>query len=198
MVRSIFTICLFFVMVGCASKQSFELAQYDRYQNPQYPSVSFTLNDGYVASDSGCNQHGCYSYRDNNDFFLISALRNTGLFERVDINNAYSEYTFDIKFYDTFKGSDGAEFSKVMLGAATLFLVPTVSDKKVHFSVSLRHKNEIIKKYLYEDEYTETSSLFIDPQSGSKNAVEYFVSLLMRDLQKDEIFTRGLPNKASP
>lgn len=196
MIRSIFTLCLLFLLGGCASKQSFELASYDRYESPPYPPVSFTLNDGYVASDSGCNQYSCYSYRDNSDFFLLSAFRGTGLFERVDKNNIYSEYTFDVKFYDTSKGSDGVEFSKVMLGAATLFLVPTVSDKTVHFSVSIRHKNNILHEYLYKDDYTKTSSLFIDPQSSSKNAVDYFVSLLMKDLQKDNVFVKNMPAKA--
>jgi hypothetical protein len=181
--------------VGCASKQTFELAEYNRDHEKIYPPISFTLNDGYVHTDHSCSQYACYTYRDNSDQFLIKELRKTSLFERVDINNAYSEYAFDVKFYDTYKGSEASELSKLMLGAATLFLVPTVSGKKAVFSVSVRHKNKILKEYLYDLEYTEKKSIFVDPESGTKNSIAYFVSRLMSDLEKDKILLRTKPRK---
>ena len=181
-------VILSLILSACASKQHFDLAEYERFDSPPYPAISFTINDGYVASDSGCGPNGCYSYRDNSDFAIMSALKESNLFQRVDINNAYSEHVLDIKFYDSHVGSDALEYSKILLGAATLFLVPTTSKKETHFSVSIRNKNTIIRTYSYQAEYTKTSSIFIDPQSAGKNAIDYFVSLMLSDIEKDGVF----------
>lgn len=176
------------LMVACAAKPPFELAPYDKAIDYKYPPISITLNDGYVNTGTGCTQYGCYTYRDNSDFFVANGLRKTTLFDRVDINNAYAEYTFNIQYYDSYTGSEAAEFSKLMLGAATLFVVPTVSDRAVNFAVSVRYKNDIIKEYKYEAKYTKTNSLFIQPGSESLHLIDYFVSLLMQDIQADQLF----------
>ena len=110
------------------------------------------------------------------------------MFERVDMNNAYSEYRLDIKFNEDLQGSKAAEFSKAMLGAATLLLVPTVSDMEASFSVSVFHKNQVVKRYAYKTQYSRTASLFLDAQDARKKSIKYLVDLLMKDIQQDAIF----------
>lgn len=174
---------------GCASKQVFDVVEYEKSSKPKYPAISFVLNDGYVYRDTSCSQYGCYTYRDNTDKFLEKELKNTQLFEGVEKNSPYTEYSLDIKFYEKYKGSsDTPEFSKMLLSAATLFLVPTSSDKNAEFKVLVRKKNKVIQEYLYKANYEETRSLFVDNESMDKQLMAYFVSLLMSDLDKDDLF----------
>ncbi len=182
-------IILLLSILGCAAQQPFELSEYDKSQSRIYPAISILLNDGKINSESNCTNSTCYYYRNNDDKFVLTALRGSTLFERVDINNPYSEVSFDITFSDNFAGSEKAEYAKLLLYAGTLGVVPTTSAKSSSFEVTIIKKDKVIKKYQYEASYTETNSILIDPQSGSENVVRYFTSLLLSDIEKDRLFT---------
>lgn len=162
-------IVMVLLVSGCASNTSFPNVTYGRDIEKKYPPVSVVLNDGYVVSSSLCTQYGCETFIDQSGLILLAALRNTSMFEQVDMNNAYSEYRLDIKFNENLQGSKAAEFSKAMLGAATLLLVPKVSDMETSFSVSVFHKNQVVKEYAYKTQYSRTASLFSDAQDARKN-----------------------------
>jgi len=126
------------------------------------------VNDSYVGLYlRNCNSTCSFS-RDNIDYNILFALREPGIFKRVDINNAYSEYVFDIKFYKPDK------------------------DKTTHFDVAIRYKNDIVKQYQYRAEVRR--NLFGDTNIINKNAIEYFVSLFLFDIQHDGTFTNSAIN----
>lgn len=203
MTRTILTTFLFLLIFvsGCASKQSLELAHYETANASQYPAISFILNNGYLAHGVPCYhstaQHPCYPYIDNKPQILRSILEDTEMFEGVGINDTSSEFVFDIKFREQIEGKESFNFSRLMLGALSALLIPTVNDKKSSFSVAIKYKNKVIKDYVYQGEYTQTLSLFINPDSYKKNVMEYFVSLLIRDIQDDDVFSNVVAGKSN-
>jgi len=184
---------LFFItclMAGCSAKQHFELATYSKSQSRIYPPVSVVLNNGEEnQAKTTCTGTGCYFYRNNDDRFVLTALRGSTLFERVDLNNPYAETKLEIKFTDFHAGNDSAEYAKLLVYAGTLGAIPTTTKKESNFDVVIKNGNSVLKTYSYKANYTETNSLFIDPESGSENVVNYFVSLLLKDIESDQLFS---------
>lgn len=188
--------CCILINIGCAAKQTLPIAKFDKSRAGAYPPISIVVNDGYVNSSTNCvTGGGCYYYRNNDDKFILSALRSSTLFQRVDINNPYSELVFQIKFADFHEGSDSVEFAKLMVYAGTLGVIPTSTKQVSTFEVAIRYRNTILKTYTYEAAYTQTSSILIDPQSYSENAVNYFVSQLLKDLESDRLL---IPEQPEP
>ena len=181
-------IFLFVLLTGCAAQNTFNMKQYQSSGKAAYPPISIMVNDGYVYTDSGCNQYSCYNYADNTHLFILNSLRQSNLFERIDLNNAYSEYRLEIGFTQKSNGSEAGDFTKIMLGALTLFMIPMSYEYTYKAGFTLIHKDKVIAKYEYDRVSNEIKSIFIEPQSAKNNAVKSIVNNFLYDLENDNRF----------
>ncbi len=177
---------LFIAISGCAAPNKFQM--YSTESTVAYPPISIIVNDGNVYTSTTCGQYGCNSYVDQTHLYALNSLRDTNRFGRVDINNAYSEYKIIMRLDRTSNDSEAIAFSKLMLGAVTLFLVPVSYNIIYESEFTVMHKDQIIGSYAYTRESDELAFLFIEPQSEKKNAINSIISNLMYDLERDDVF----------
>ena len=178
------------MLSGCAATNTFQM--YENIGRENYPAVSLIVNDGYVYSETTCHQYGCTTYVDKTSMFALETFRNSNSFKRVDINNAHAEYKILMSFSKGHVGSEGWAFTKMMLGAVTLFLIPMPYEYTYKTEFTILHLDKVIGKYEYDRESEEISFLFKDPQSSKQNALESMISNLMYDMKENQTFKSGI------
>jgi len=180
---------------GCAAKNTFQM--YEAVNNETYPAVSLIVNDGYVYSDTTCHQYSCFTYTDNSHLFALEELRGSGIFERVDINNAYAEYKIVMSFSRQNSDSEIVDFVKLMLMAGSLALIPIPHEYTYTSEFTVMHLDKVIGKYSYDRVSEEISFLFKEPQSNKQNAIKSIISNLMQDLKKDHVFNGSVQSSST-
>ncbi|NQD92439.1 hypothetical protein HP532_07220 [Pseudomonas sp. CrR25] len=185
MLRIVLLAALASFMVGCAAPNKFSSHPYA--SGTEYPYVSVMVNDGYVYQDTSCGQYGCSTYTDQTHLFVLNALRASDKFERVDINNGLARHKVLVSFDRQAKGSEAANFGKMMLGALTLFLLPMPYEYNYEAKFSVMDGSEILKSYEYRRDSDELSFLFIEVQSAKNHAVKSMVDNFLQDLDKDGV-----------
>ncbi|WP_028629857.1 hypothetical protein [Metapseudomonas resinovorans] len=171
------------LLAGCAAPNKFQ--SYDYKDGQEYPYVSVVVNDGYVYQDTSCGQYGCSTYTDESHLYVLNRLRESGKFERVDINNGLAQHKLVVSFERESLGNAGVDFGKLMLGAATLFLLPMPYDYRYQAKFSLMDGNDLVKEYTYRRDSNELAFLFIQVQSAKHNAIKSIVDNFLHDLEKD-------------
>ncbi|MFI8384439.1 hypothetical protein [Pseudomonas sp. NPDC079086] len=181
---------LVLLMAGCAAPNKFSTHAYA--SGAEYPYISVMVNDGYVHQSTSCGQYGCSTYTDQTHLFVLSALRASGKFQRVDINNGLARHKVMVAFDRQEKGSGAANFGKMMLGALTIFLLPMPYEYRYEASFSVMEGDDILKNYEYHRDSDELTFLFIDVQSAKNNAVKSMVDNFLQDLENDGVLRTKL------
>ncbi len=183
MFTAIFTINL----VGCATPQTHKIYEQD-YQKPTFSGVSVSINDGYVNSDSGTTAGGIYySYTDKTAKFFVDELRNTGLFDSVEVNNGYVPLRASISLQRANAGSQSWYTTKFFFHILTLMTLPIEFDYEYLATIDVYYKGEKFKRYMYERNSTELPWIFLlrDIQEETHNVIISIVSEFAHDLSKD-------------
>ncbi|MDP9942533.1 hypothetical protein [Ectopseudomonas alcaliphila] len=176
------------LLTGCAAPNKFQSYEYKK--GLDYPYVSLLVNDGQVHQSMSCGQYGCHTYTDQTHLFMLNNLRESGKFERVDINNGLAQNKLLVSFQRESAGNAGLDFGKVMFGALTLFLVPISYDYRYQAKFTLLDGSELVKEYEYRRDSEEMMFLFIEPQSAKNNAIKSIVDNLLQDIERDGALQR--------
>jgi hypothetical protein len=173
----------FALVTGCAAPNKFPSSTYK--SGLEYPYVSLLVNDGYVHQSTSCGQYGCQTYVDQTHLFLLSSLRASGKFERVDMNNGLARNKLIVDFKMESDGSEAGDFGKMMIGALTLFLLPMPYDYTYQAKLSVMDGDKITKEYQYHLKSNEFKFLFTETQSAKNNAIKSIVDSFLKDLEED-------------
>ena len=165
------------LMIGCTTIKQ-EKANYIRGDLWKKTPVSVIVNDGYLGG-YGDLRTGALTRG------IIQSFRKSGLFERVDVNNAYSDYVFDIKLEE--QTPSAAETVGFIASAATLFLVPATNNNTMTMRTTVRSKNKILKEYVHTIDVEERAFLLEDPTKRLYEMMDVLTSYLFRDIQLDGV-----------
>jgi hypothetical protein len=183
MKKTTLLILAFALMAGCAAPNKFPPSAYKG--GLEYPYISLLVNDGYVYQSTSCSQYGCQTYVDQTHLFLLNCLRESGKFERVDMNNGLAKNKLIVDFKRESDGSEAGDFGKMMLGALTIFLLPMPYDYTYQAKLSVMNGDKITKEYQYRLKSSEFVFLFTETQSAKNNAIKSIVDNFLKDLEED-------------
>jgi hypothetical protein len=173
-------LCFFIVfLVGCQAV-SFPESSINT-DNVELPEVSFFLTDSGTLYDSPRYRIGPAIYRKIND---------SGLFQRVTVNNTYSPLKIYISFRDTADRSGLIGFAKSMITALTLFLVPSPIDYRYEATYDVVFMGENIKSYSYSLQEDSWVHMFLTlPAEVQEVAAKSMTSQFLSDLSADKLST---------
>lgn len=184
------------ILAGCASKLP-PSKDYKKYDSPIYPSISVTVNDGYVDSSTSCYQYGCYDYVDETSAFLVKELRDADMFKSVQVNNTYEPYKIYANIQRETRGSEAAHLSKGMIMAGSLLIIPVVFTYTYHADFSVYHESELLEDFHYSLDADEVPNLLKSPQDDKKKVIASIVSHFLDDLERTEVLLSQLENPDS-
>lgn len=177
------------VLTGCAT-QELVVHEYETSGRPFYPSISVLVNDGYVRTSSGCySGAGCHTYVDATSKFTIDELRASGLFERVDTNNASARYKLFIHVDRKPRESEAVQFMKVMVSAGSLLVIPMVHKNHYVATFELVDGETLLARFDYDVPVDEEWNLLMPHLDVyKKGAMKSLVSGFLKDLEQHDVF----------
>lgn len=190
--------CVSMCLVGCKTPNRMPMADYNHQPEVKYAPVSIIVNDGHIASSTTSSEYvGKITVVDPSTYCILSGLQQCGLFEYVDANNAQAETVFIIRF-DRKPADHLAEVSVKLMGSMlTMFMVPLPYDFHYSMTVDVRHKNDIIASYRYEEDLRDYVFLLEHVFDDYEKIIAVMVSKFCRDLQVDGVLDPYAAQKIS-
>lgn len=174
-------------LAGCASIKP-PVASYDTSR--RYAPVAVVINDGIVDRSTVWTGYYAMTIVDQTSSIIKEELANTGVFERVELNNPYQEVVLSLIFAR--KITDENLLKSVFQGG-TLMLIPTTNDFTTKAQVTVRVRAEAVKVYEYEFNTRERMFLADDAYKGRREVARSIWSLFLADAQKDRVFEELVP-----
>lgn len=192
-------IVLFALVVITSCSNAGELKpQISNLPEKTYPPIAITINDGYVESRLECGAgYTCVPIVDQTSYLFIDQIRQSKIFERVDTNNAYSEYAISASIARQSKESSVSGIGKILVSSASLFVIPMTYEAEMHAVFDIRHKGQIIKNYEYKIKDDYNAFLLKDPDNDKRETINHLANLFLNDIINDGVFEGKItPQKA--
>jgi hypothetical protein len=123
---------------------------------------------------------------------ILKELRASGLFERVDLNNAYADTVLHVSLSREIVGSDFEQFGKVLLMGGSLMCIPVALNSDFLMTVDVEHHSRVIASYRYQAYLHDYVFLLEDPFEDIHEMIEVLLSRFYHDLQKDGVFEKEI------
>jgi len=171
--KKIVVLMMIVLMVGCASTHELEKKTFAKTMDSQFVPVSLLIDDGTGGSGNA------YPY----DSYIHEHIQLSGLFKGLGSASSAPVSIF-VKYNRSSNGSTAGDTTKMLVSAATLFLVPTRVDwnYELVFTVTV---NGVVKQYRYKDRVQRSMSIV---DSGGKQEVKITQNLVnhfLEEIQKD-------------
>lgn len=176
------------LLSGC---KPFVYHDYTMHDRPVYPAVSVFINDGYVSASRECFENGgdaCEAPVGTLDVLLTEELRHSGLFERVDTNNARARYRVVVRIHVKSADSDPMYWGKMASSIMSLYLIPIPYRYGYEATFTVQDGDGSLGKFSYELESDEIQQMFIDPERDYRKAIRSIVSNFLKDLEHQQVF----------
>ena len=173
---------------ACAVSSPYPTYEITKNPDGRWPSVGLQVNNGEVPTSTTCHQYGCYATRDDVHERFLKTLQRSGKFQTVELNNAFALYKLVIETDSVFHDSGFLGFTKMLLGAATLFALPMHYSQTYSANVTLFKGNKPVDMFQYTRESSEWQWLPIDYASYRRNAYVSIANNLVYDLDQRDAF----------
>lgn len=193
-------VCLAFLIVflsGCATTAPLMQVEkeqvYSAYKNDPFVPINVNINAGqFVTAERADALH-----------YLGDQIEESGAFARVANGVDRWPFTLDLD-YDTkpLEGDEAKNFANIMVGASTLFLVPTKYQLNHRLKVEVFHGARPVKILKYEELIDERMSIvdMADLTKGSRAGIDRLLAKMIKDLSEQNLLPRvsDIQKTASP
>jgi hypothetical protein len=181
-------LCISTSLVGCKTPNRMPMADYNPTPATKYAPVSIIVNDGQISSATTYTEYaGNITVVDPSTYCILSRLQQSGLFEYVDVNNPQAETVFLVRFERTFADHIAEVAVKLTGSIVTMYFVPLPYDYNYRMDIDIRHKNDIIASYRYQDNLRDYYFFFEHVFDDHEKMIEVMLSKFYHDLQVDGV-----------
>jgi len=172
MKKTVSVLLCMLVLNGCASLQEIPVIEYPAGREA-FGRAGLVVNDGYVYSS------GTYVSRTHLE--IRDELATSGHFSSIELNSVYIPLQIRVTLTAKPQGSEAESYAKLLVGAATLFLVPLPQNYDYFGEFRVECRGIEHGKWNYQQPITQTQFLFTSPDSGETKVINSFVSRFMHD-----------------
>lgn len=130
---------------------------------------------------------------------VINALNESKMFKSIQINNPYLPFSMELNLNLQIKDLDSASgFSKMMLSAGTLFLIPVDVNYEVVGKAKLRYKGIIFDEIPLNTKFITSFSMYKmgSKDIGIKGAYRKAIEQLLQEIKKRDSFKRSIKEES--
>lgn len=175
MKNSNIAVALCIVIGGCATPQTLPVANYSP-GNGQWGQAGVVVNDGQVYASG--------TYRSQLHVKVLKQLEKSAYFSKLTLNSIYIPQQIRVQITSRPQGSEEAAYGKLLVGAATLFLLPMNQNLDYTASFSVECRGKSLGEWKYEQPVEHTQFLLVEPDAAETNLVESVVSRFISDADK--------------
>ena len=167
---------------GCTNNITNIMSERADFKKPTGPKevVSVIVNGGFVggADDpkAGAMTRG-----------VIGSFKKSGLFQRVDVNNADANYVFDINVEESSSAPEQAG-SSIMNAAAALF-TPIDVENTIIMDTTVKSKNAVLRTYTHKIKVKESKFISQSLEQRIHESMDVLTSFLFQDMQRDKLIS---------
>ena len=119
---------------------------------------------------------------------ILNTLRSSGLFERVDISNAYAETILHINYSCDPTCSDLESGLKTAVSLGSMFCIPVRLDFRYCLKIEVRHMDQAMAFYEYQEDLCDWFTIFEKLDDDKERMIQVLFSRFYHDIQKDRLF----------